>query len=196
MPEIDTPGWSVSNVQVYPDQLADGLLMYGSITNNTDSSQALASVTGNFYDDQGQIVANEDNTFDYWPIDVIPPGGQTPFELTIDGIQSIANFSLNVEAEPSDDTPRQDFEFLDVNQWNEYEAYCLAGRLKNPGDALEEYLMIAAVLYDEQDKIVKFGDYYEPYPEEVTDTQPLDFELCVDLIDQGVARHELRAWGL
>ena len=181
-------------MRVYTDQYEDGLLLYGDLINNTESPQALALITGTFYDDQGQVIANEDSIYDYWPpVDAIPPGGRMPFELIVDGIQGDAKSSLRVEAEPSSESPRQDFEFSDLNQWNEGDVYCVGGTLRNPGGELQGYLVIVAVLYDDQGNVVNFGDYYEPYLES---DEALDFETCVAPPNQGVARYELWAWGL
>lgn len=67
--------------------------------------------------------------------------------------------------------------------------------MRNPGGGLQDYLVIVAVLYDSQDKVVNFGDYYEPYPEDVVGDQTLTFETCTDSPDQDVARYELWTWG-
>ncbi len=195
-PAVESPGWSLAGVQVYTDKYEGGLLLYSDLINNTESPQTLALITGTFYDDQGQVIAGEDSIYDYWPpVDTVPPGGRVPFELTVDDIQGAAKSSLRVEAESSSESPRQDFEFSDLNQWNEEDIYCVEGMLQNPGGELQDYLVIAAVLYDDQDRIVNFGDYYEPYPIDVVGGQPLDFEICVAPPNQGVARYELRAWG-
>jgi hypothetical protein len=187
-------GWSFASVRVYPGQ-ADGMLLYGDVINDTGAPQELEAVTGAFYDEQGQLIADEGNTYDYWPINVIPPGGRVPFELTVFDIQNAANFNLMVEAAPSDENTRQDFEFLNVNQRNEDGDYCLGGELRNAGDGLEEYLVIVAILYDGQGNVINF-DFYDEYdPENVQGDETSAFDICVSTLDQGVASHELRAWG-
>jgi hypothetical protein len=187
-------GWSFASVRVYPGQ-ADGMLLYGDVINDTGAPQELEAVTGAFYDEQGQLIADEGNTYDYWPINVIPPGGRVPFELTVFDIQNAANFNLMVEAAPSEENTRQDFEFLNVNQRNEDGDYCLEGELRNSGDDLEEYLVIVAILYDSQGNVINF-DFYDEYdPENVQDDDTSSFDICIATLDQGVANHELRAWG-
>ncbi len=71
----------------------------------------------------------------------------------------------------------------------------MQGRLRNPAGQLRNYLVIAAVLYDDQDKVINFGSYDVWYPQEVSGDQGEDFELCADPLDQEVARYEVRAWG-
>jgi len=186
--------WSFAGVRVYNDQYEDSLLLYGELINNTQTPQALAFVTGIFYDEQGQVIADEESTYDYWPpVETIPAGGRLPFELTVDGIHQAANFSLSVEAEESNQTPRQDFVFSNLDARTEEEAYCVSGILQNPGPELSDYLVIMLILYDNQEQVINFGDYYDLFPEGAI--SELDFEICVDPPNQGVARYDLRAWG-
>lgn len=191
---VDSPGWSLDSVRVHSDVFEEGLLLYGDLINDTGSPQALALVTGTFYDSQGKVIADRESVYDYWPLlDVVPPGGRVPFELVVENIRDAANFILNVEFEPSSESPRQDFEFFDLNQWNEEEAYCVEGILRGPGENLQSYVVVAVVLYDDQESVVNFGDYYKPY---LAGDQTLSFEICVGPPNQDIARYELRAWGL
>ncbi len=194
-PSPTTAVWLFSGVRVVPVQDGNGLLLYGDMVNNTGSAQQLQFVRATFYDIQGQVIPAADIT-DYWPTEAVPPGGQLPFELAVTGVPSPANFDLSVEAVPSDRTPLQDFEFLDLNQSDEGGNYCLSGSLRDQGNEPQEYLVIVAILYDAQNNVVNFGDYYESDPGEEIDENALDFQLCVDPLGQDVARHELRAWGL
>jgi hypothetical protein len=179
-------------VQAYPDPYGGGLLLYGELINDTGATQELSMVTGTFYNDQNQVIADANNIIDYWPIDVIPPGGRLPFELTVLDIQNAANYDLTLEAQPSSLTLHQDFEVSGLNQWIEVESYCLAGQLINRGQALQEYVIVVAVLYDGQDRVLKFGEYFGP----ALADQPLDFEICIDSVNHPVARHLVWAWGL
>ena len=85
---------------------------------------------------------------------------------------------------------------MDLNQWkNEDDSYCLAGQFRNPGAKLQNYLVIGATLYDEQDNLVNFGDYFEPEPAAIESDQSLEFEICIASPNQGTTRYELWAWG-
>lgn len=191
---VPATGWSFAGVRLDPGQ-QDGLLLYGDMINDTGAPQELEAVTGAFYDAEGKLIADKGSTYDYWPINVVPPGGRVPFELTVFDVQKPANFNLMVEAAQSDENTRQDFEFLNVNQRNEDSNYCLGGELRNPGDELKEYLVIVAILYDAQGNVINF-DYYDEYnPENVKGDQTSSFDICVSPLDQAVANHELRAWG-
>jgi hypothetical protein len=190
-PPPQTAGWSFAGVQSYPDPYGGGLLLYGDLINDTGMTQELVFVSGTFYDASGQVIADPGSTSDYWPVDVIPSGGRLPFELTVLDIEQAVAYDLTLEAQPSDRTPRQDFEFANLDQWGEDDIYCLTGELQNLGAPLQEYIVIVAVLFDSQDRVLKFGEYYEPGPVDPS----LEFEICIDLINQDIARHELRAWG-
>jgi hypothetical protein len=195
-PKPEAPNnWQFANIQLYPDQYEGGLLLYGDMINNSGSAQDVSEITGTFYDAQGQVIASADNTEAYWSVETISHGGRTPFEMVVEGIENAANFNLSVEAEPSQASPRQDFAFLDLNQWAEEETYCLTGQLQNLGDQLEEYLIIGVTLYDGQDNIINFGDYIEPDVDAITGNETLEFEICIDPPNQNSARHEMWAWG-
>jgi hypothetical protein len=170
------------------------LRVYGNFINGTGTSQELGFITGTFYDAQGQVIAGEESTYDYWSVPVIPPGGRAPFELTVEGIQSAANFDLRVKAELSNENPRQDFEFLNLYEDAAEGLYCVGGTLRNPGDRLQDYLLIVTILYDSQDRVINFSDRYAD-PEYAAGDDPQDFEVCVDTLSQEVARYELQAWG-
>jgi hypothetical protein len=188
-----TAGWSFASLRSIAGE--DGLLVFGDMINNTGTSQELNVVSGVFYDGQGQVIAGDRDVEGEWPIEVVLPGGRVPFKLVVNGIQGVANFELGVEANPSGITPRQDFEFVDLSQSREAGKYCVTGRLQNLGGELEEYLVIVAVLYNDQDKAINFDDYDEFELEYVIGGETAEFQLCVDDLNQDVAHHELRAWG-
>jgi hypothetical protein len=194
-PIPETPGWSFANIRTYTDVYEGGLLLYGDLINDTGASQKLAYITGAFYNEQGQVIASQDNTTEYWPVDIVPPGGKAPFELAVNGIEAAANYRLWANSATAGQMPRQDFNFAGVEQWSEDESYCLAGQMQNPGGQLRDYLVIAAVLYDSQGNVANFSETYETEPQDISGDEPLDFEICIDPPNQNVARYELRAWG-
>lgn len=193
-PILEAGGWAFIGVQSYPNPEEESVVLYGDVVNNTGSNQALVSITGTFYDGQGQVIADEENVFDYWPIETLPPSGRAPFELTVYDVQNIANFDLNVDAEASNDSPRQGFEILDLSQSSDVEEYCLSGTLRNQSDPVG-YLIIIATLYDAQDNVISFGEYYKPTAKDIVGDQALDFEVCADTHNLAIADYEVYAWG-
>jgi hypothetical protein len=190
-------GWVFSGVQVYPAEALGGVAFYGDLLNNTGSPQQLSDILATFFDAQGQVIPYE-RTIEQWPIREIPSGGRVPFGVIVPGVQGVANFDFQVQAESGDDIdiPRQDFEFIDVNPSTEGDDYCLNGRLRNPGGPLQAYLMIAAILYGGQDQVINYNNIYQVAPRDVVGDQMMDLNICVDSHQQEVARYEVRAWGL
>lgn len=189
-------GWSFIGIQAAYDQEEEGVIMHGDIINNTGTPQVISYLTGTLFDDQAQITARVDDAAIYWPVAIVPPGGQVPFELITYDIQNIADFNLSVISEPSSDTPRQDFEFSELNPSTKAEYYCVRGKLWNQGSVLLDHLLILAVLYDDQDNIINFGTFEDYSPENVLGDKALPFEVCTNSYNHQVVRHELRAVGL
>jgi hypothetical protein len=187
--------WSFVNVQTVSYAGQGSLLVYGEAVNNADSAQQIAHLTGTVYNGEGQAVADVADLADYWPIYVVPAGAQVPFKLSLYGVPGAADFDFNMGAQPSDQAPRQDFEFSDLDAANWAGSYCVSGELRNPGGQLESYLTIVAVLYDAQGNVVGFDSYEEYAPEDVVGNETLDFEICVDPLGQQVDGYEVRAWG-
>lgn len=199
-PPTPTPlpeGWVFNGVQIIPKPDGSALLVHGNLLNNTNSAQKLSKVTGTFFDEQGQVIAGADGTLtDYWPIAAVPPAGKVPFELIVPGLQRAADYDLQVQAEPGELLLRQDFEFIDVNLTPKEEKQCVIGKVRNPGGELQSYLVIAAVLYDAQGNVINYYDHLEQSIGNLKDDTTLDFEICVDPLNQPVARFEPQAWGL
>jgi hypothetical protein len=190
---VENGEWAFANLRMITQ--ADALLVYGEMLNDTGVSQEMDVISGLFYDSQGQVIADDRDMEGSWPIEVVPPAGRVPFELVVGGAQGFASFDLNVEANPTEATPRQDFEFLDLSQSNDGGSYCVAGQLRNPGPGLNDYLIIVAVLYDNTDQVIGYGHHNEPFPNEAKGDQTLDFKVCTNTPDLPVARYEVRAWG-
>lgn len=170
-------------------------LIYGEVVNVSGVAQEISDFTGTFYDAQGQVVAGADRLRPYWPLAVLPPGGQMPFELQVLEATGLARAELGVIATPRDEAPRTDFLFENVNQSVNNDFYCLRGQLRNPGSRLTEYLVIVGLLYDAQNNLVKFADQSDGPPIFAVGDRLKSFEICLAPPYPGVVRHELKAWG-
>ncbi len=194
-PTPGSAGWSFTGVEIYRDEFEAGLALYGDVINETGSTQELNVITATFYDGQGQVIGDASNAIDYWPIDVIPAGARLPFGILAPEVESAANFELNVEAQPGAQRPHQNFQVLSLDQQQAEFGYCLTGQVQNMGNPLQEYLIVMAVLYDSQNHVIKFGEYYAPDPSVILGDQVEPFEICVDSVSRQVTRHEVRVWG-
>jgi hypothetical protein len=177
------------------DASSGSVIFHGDMVNNTGTTQQIAYLTGTFQDNQGRSFSGTDYTYDYWPSEIVPPSGKVPFELSVYDVANIVIYSLNVVSQPASQTPRQDFEILDPSAFDDGGYYCVNGQLRNAGDSLQNYLVVVAVLFNAQNQVISFDSYDEPYPEEISGSQTSDFEICIDPLEQSVARYELRAWG-
>jgi hypothetical protein len=187
------------SVRLHPDPDAESLFAYGDAINNTGETQEIGRIVATFYDDQGQTIGFPNDTNDYVPIDIVPPGGRVPFELSTDEIGNAASYLIVVESDPNSETPRIDgFQFQVQSQFiDDFEDYCLTATVKNTGAELTEYLSIVAELYTGDDKLIGFSLPYEPSLEEIANGLEHQFDICIDPlgIDLTGARHELRAFG-
>ncbi len=193
-PNSEVPGWSFRAVHT---SLEEGnAVVVGELINSTGSPQQAVEVSGIFYDAQDQVIEDEIDTLSYVPVEVIPPGAHVPFELTVESPQPIYRLDLVALSAPATDFPRQDFQFANINQWaGESNMYCLSGQVQNTGSPLADYLVIMATTYDDQGQVAGFGEYAPAYPEVIVGSQTTPFEICIDPLNQQIARHEFRAVG-
>jgi hypothetical protein len=188
-----TVGWSFTSTRLDLDQENHLLLVQGELINDTGSAQQLASVSGAFYNDQGQLMA--ESSYNASPIEVVPPGRRVPFELAVYAHQEAASYDLWASSSPSSYTPGQNFELLNVNEQNNGETHCLTGLLKSQSGGLKDYVVIVVTWYDDQDQVVKFKNHYETNVTELNDNQPQEFSLCTEAPVGQIARNELQTWG-
>jgi len=66
----------------------------GQVKNNTSESQEYVQIIGTFYDENGVVV---DVGMTYSSVDVLQPGGTSPFKLTIKNRDEITDYKLQVQ---------------------------------------------------------------------------------------------------
>ncbi|MFN8458153.1 MAG: FxLYD domain-containing protein [Anaerolineae bacterium] len=187
-------GWSFVGV---PPSVNEGqTVVRGVLINNTGSPQQNVEISAVFYNAQGQELRDQVNMSSHVPIDVIPIGAHVPFELKVNSNQAIARLKLSAQAQPAAETLRQDFRFADINQWMDQDGmYCLGGQIQNTGASLQDYMVILATIYNNQGKLVSFSDDKPSSIEVLNGGKASPFEMCLDPMDQQVARYELTALG-
>lgn len=190
-------GWAFANIRLAtdPDESDPNIVIFGEVINNSGVVQEIGVITGLFYDAQGQVIANEENTTDYWPVEAIPVGGRMPFEMVVIGIQSAASYKLRVDSNVSPDLPGQNFEFSAVTQTTESGNYCVGGKVRNPGEALKSYLIIVVTLYDSQNRVINFGSDEKVGVTTLVGDTTLNFRICITPPNQDTVRYDLQAFG-
>lgn len=194
IPQTEVDGWIFRGVQTSLDQ--GQAVVVGELINKTGAPQQAVDISGIFYNAKDQVIQDEIDTLSYVPADVVPVGAHIPFELVIESTQSIYRLDLVARSAPATASPRQDFKFANVSQWtDELNTYCLDGEVQNTGLPLGDYLVVMAIAYNEQGNVVSFGEYSPVLPNVVVGDQISPFEMCIDPLNQNIARHELRALG-
>jgi hypothetical protein len=187
-------GWTFEGVRVQPDPGLGGLLIYGEAINDSTSPQNMLGLQGTFYDAQGRAITPE-KTSDYWPFETVPPGWRMPFELTLIGPSAVDRVELQVTAEETDRPLRTDFEVSDLEGADVEDDFCVTGRARNLGQPLNRFLMVVAVLYDADGRVINWGIGYQPAPADLTGDNTVVVSACARRYNHNVAHYELRAWG-
>jgi len=169
------------------------LTVTGELVNFTGSTQTLNTIGGEFFDESGTKIAGDDNISDYWLTDNIPPNGRLPFELTIDNIQTAADFSLTANAEPASGNVRTEFSVNITSQTREFEYYCLEG-VVTLDTSISDYLEIIATGYATDGTVISFNDDY--YEKSDISGSSVEFLVCLDDTDPPtIDHHALQVWG-
>ena len=169
-------------------------MLHGILFNNTGTTQTLNEIRRIFPDDLDLSSASNDRA--YYPVTQISQGGQIPFKLLIVGQSDASDFELEVVASESGNSPHQTFEFLEVNAVIDEDEYCVVGKIRNSGSELSDYLIVASILYDDEDKVINYNTYNEESLGDLVGDQTRQISICTDPLNQDVARYELQAWGL
>lgn len=187
-------GWSFEGVRIQPDPGLGGLVVYGEAVNSAGSPQRILGLQGTYFDASGQPITPKDIS-DYWPIETVLNGERMPFELTLIGPTTIERVDLQVVTESSSELPRTDFELSNIEGSEQETDYCVTGQARNVGQPLTEYLMVVAVLYDGDDRVINWGIGYEPAANVPVGDKTVVVSACAERFNRIVARYELRAWG-
>jgi hypothetical protein len=187
-PDPTTNDWAFSSINLIAGE--DSLKLVGELINGTGSAQKLNTVTASIFDGQGQEIADPSDIEGDWPVDAIPAGGKMPFRLTINDIQSAADYELTVDSEVLTAAPGQVLELSNVTQRAEGELFCLAGQLQDFGDGSPVDLVVVSILYDNAGNVIDFGDQFF---NQITPAAE-SFKVCANAGGQQVARHSMWAW--
>lgn len=180
-----------------PHPSQNGLLLVGEIVNNTEAPQQVLEISGNFYNEQGQLVAGRLKTTYQIPTNAVPVpiGGRMPFEVHVLDIEQAASYVLEVRAQTSPETARQFEGFINSTTVTVRGRYCVNSSLTRPEPGLTAYLAITVLLLDADGKAISLGGVYEPDIDDVMSTPTHNFQICADVYNQPVAGFQLRAWG-
>lgn len=186
--------WSFSGLQSYYSAEDEAYRVFGEVVNNTGQAQDIEYIAGQFYDTQGQVIADEDDIAAAFPVSVVSAGRSVPFDLYVDNIQSADRFELNVVATPSMAILRSDFVIVGLSAAMENTNYCIRGTLQNPGPRPQSTVTLVAVIYDLQNRVINYGYSLRP-TSAVPENSSTEFKVCVPEPNASVVSQTVTAWG-
>lgn len=149
----DTPTPSIPELEILSHQSYEDsgwFHIVGEVRNNSDRPMEFIEVVATLYDDTNNVTGTD---FTYTYLNVIPPGGKSPFETGTDEYAGTTQYKLQVQGSPGD-LPRQD---LVINSHNHYEDngwLHVRGEVQNTGDSPAEFVQIVITLYDAAGNVV------------------------------------------
>jgi hypothetical protein len=186
--------WSFSGVQSYYSAEDEAYRVFGEAINNTGAAQEIETITGQFFNAQGQVIAGDADTAAAFPVSLIPHGRSVPFDLYVDGIQSADRIELLVVAMPSPATLRSDFILSGLNAAMENTSYCVRATLQNPGPRPQSSVTLVVVIYDPQSRVINYGYGLRP-ASAVPENSSTEVKVCVPEPNANVAAQTMTAWG-
>lgn len=147
-PVSEQPQLEVLSHQSYED--GGWFHIVGEVRNNSNTPMEFVEVIATLYDDANNVVGTD---FTFTELDVIPPGGKTPFETGTDQYQDITNYQLQVQGEPSE-LPRQDLVVLSHNHYEDNGWLHIRGEVQNTGSTPAEFVEVIVTLYDTNGNVV------------------------------------------
>lgn len=181
-------------MQSYYSAEDEAYRVFGEAVNNTGQTQDIETITGQFYNAQGQLIAGEDDVEAAFPVSVVAPGWRVPFDLYVDNAQSADRFELSVVATPSPTILRSDFATSGLSAAMENTNYCVRGTLQNPGPRPQSSVTLVAVIYDAQNRVINYGYSLRP-ASAVPENSSTEVKVCVPEPNANVASQTLTAWG-
>lgn len=122
----------------------------GEIQNNNDYPMMFVEIVATLYDDDGKVVGTD---FTYTFLDVIPPGGKSPFETGTDEWEGTTNYKLQAEGSKGD-LPRQDLVIRSHESYIDGDWLHVRGEVENTGTTDAEFVQLVITLYDASDNVV------------------------------------------
>ena len=125
----------------------------GELENASDTPIEWVKIVATLYDTAGEVVGTG---YTYSELDVIPPGGRSPFSIGIDEYGAVDSYKLQIEADVGE-LGRQDLVIGSHGTYEQYDWLYIRGEVQNTGDTDAEWVKIVATLYDAAGNAVGMG---------------------------------------
>jgi len=154
-----TPGGTPPALEVLSHQSyveGESFHIVGEVRNNSSTPMETVNVVATLYDDSGKMTG-ADRAFT--ALDVIPPGGRSPFETATDEWVGTTHYELQVEGSPGD-APRQDLVILAHEHYVDGDWLHVQGEVQNTGSVPAESVQVVITLYDAGGNVVGMSDTF------------------------------------
>jgi len=148
LPTPSAPPLEILSSQSYVD--AGWYHIVGEVRNNTDDPMEFVKIIATLHDDNNNITGTD---FTYTELDVIPPGGKSPFETGTDQYAGTTIYKLQVQGDPGV-LGRQDLVISGDSSYEDYGWLHIQGEVQNTGTTPAEFVKLIVTLYDANGNVV------------------------------------------
>lgn len=208
LPPSSTPSSTSPPLPTLPPEIEKGLLVLshstyvdtygyfhivGEVENIGKINTGKNKVTVTFYDEQGTpgLTGSGDSY-----LDVIKPGGRSPFEIVFPSPPELKNYRLIAEWQVTDREPNSEIVVRDVEAKTDTDGYyVVTGNMTNTGENSVDTVMVISSFYDSKGTIVAVGaafcDVVPLHPNETT-----SFIMAIDpLVSPNIRSYYLQVVG-
>ena len=122
----------------------------GEVRNNTNAPMEFVKIVATLYDSNNKVVGTD---FTYTELDVIPPGGKSPFETGTDEWAGVTSYKVQVEGSEGN-LPRQDLVVLSHESYTDGQWLHIRGEVQNTGTTPAEFVKLVVTFYDASGNVV------------------------------------------
>jgi len=192
----DKEGISLKNVVDYEDDL-EYLHIIGEVVNNQDKAIEYVRIVVALYDQSNNIL---DTDFSFSDVQIIPPYGKSPFDVTFTGGSSgVANYKLETEGRETNPLP-MGLQLGRPRIFTDDLGYVhVVGEVRNKGDTTANYVKVNGILYDSSKNLIgvdfTFTEFSDIYPDQSSSFEltfsdvlgePASYELYVESQEYGM----------
>jgi hypothetical protein len=160
----DEEGIHIKSINSYVNDIGY-LHIIGEVVNNQDTAYEFLKLVGTIYDERGNVL---DTEFTYSEIEVIPPYGKSPFDISFKGgARSVEEYEVDAQGDKTTPLPKK-LELSKPNIFQDDIGYThIVGEVTNTGSETANFVKVIASFYNTQGELVgnsftytEFSDIY------------------------------------
>jgi hypothetical protein len=128
----------------------------GEIRNNSSKPMEFVKIVATLYNDAEEVMGSD---YTYTAIDVIPPGGKSPFQTGTDDWEGTTNYKLQAQGREGS-LPRQDIIIKSHKSKIDGKWLHIIGEVENTGTTDAEFVKIVVTLYDISNIVIGYDYTY------------------------------------